>query len=217
MDNIMYQFTNSLIHNLSSQSTRKNRLDSILDPLQCMIQLSMLSICPPNTKLSIYNNIVKIQEPNISQGIQRWIYKDTKTDLLHLFTACQYFSLIYKEKLSLIKNKNQNLYDIIIYFSIKGLDVLINTYSVYNSNHIPQLLDIYKTILKNTLDTKKNNVTEIYEKISNLYTNEQLYIYFYFLLHMKKTKDKTIIYSINIFNKSIYEKISKLIRTNLNY
>ena len=34
MDNIMYQFTNSLIKNLSNQSSRKNRLDSILDPLE---------------------------------------------------------------------------------------------------------------------------------------------------------------------------------------
>ena len=151
-----------------------------------MIQLSMLSICPPKTKLSISNNIVKIQEPNLSQGIQRWIYQDTKTDLLHLFTACQYFSLIYKEKLSNITSKKQNLYDLIINLSIKGLDVLINTYSIYNSNHIPQLLDIYKTILRNTLDTKKNNVSEIYEKVSNVYSNEQLrYLSLFFVTYEK--------------------------------
>ena len=39
---------------------QKERQDMILEPLQVMIQLSLVSFCPLGTKVSISNNILHI-------------------------------------------------------------------------------------------------------------------------------------------------------------
>ena len=63
---------------------QKERQDMILEPLQVMIQLSLVSHCPLGTKVSISNNILHIQKPTVSQGIVRWWFGDNKDDLYYL-------------------------------------------------------------------------------------------------------------------------------------
>ena len=50
------------IYNLLKTDKRKERFDIILDPLQAVLQLALLSFCPKNSKLNIANNILTIQE-----------------------------------------------------------------------------------------------------------------------------------------------------------
>ena len=47
----------------------KDKIDMILEPLQSMIQLAILSVKPIGTKLAIHENILYIQEPSIIQPI----------------------------------------------------------------------------------------------------------------------------------------------------
>ena len=60
-----------ILYNSILQDKRKERFEMILEPLQAMVQLSILSFCPVGTKLSITNNILTIQEPSWSQSISR--------------------------------------------------------------------------------------------------------------------------------------------------
>ena len=53
--NLMY---NALIYN-----KQKDKIDMILEPLQSMIQLALLSICPVGTKLRIKENILYLHNP----------------------------------------------------------------------------------------------------------------------------------------------------------
>ena len=65
----------------------KEKSDMILEPLQVMIQLALLSHSPIGTKLSISDNLLHVQEPNWSQGMLRWYMNDNKDDLYYLFQA----------------------------------------------------------------------------------------------------------------------------------
>lgn len=76
-------------------SKKKERFDIILEPLQAILQLSLLSFCPIGTKLHIDNNLLKIQMPNYSQGFLRWYLKDSKDDLFYLFYVCKRFPKYY--------------------------------------------------------------------------------------------------------------------------
>jgi hypothetical protein len=183
-----------------------------------MIQLALISTCPVKTKLSIINNILYIQEPHLTQGVQRWFQQDTKTDLLHLFTACQYFSSIYKQKLQkiVLHDKSINLYDIIIDMAVKGLDKLISTYSIDNSNHIPQLLVVYKSILKSSIESEENKISDVYLNLSKIYSEDEFYSHLYLLNMLNKKDNYIIIQTINMLNKNKYSEITKLICKHLN-
>ena len=61
---------------MSQLVNTKEKNDMILEPLQVMTQLSILSHCPIGTKLSIYNNILHLQRPTYWQGAYRWWNED---------------------------------------------------------------------------------------------------------------------------------------------
>ena len=46
---------------------KREKLDFILEPLQAMLQLSMLAFCPLGTKLTINDNLLGVQLPGMSQ------------------------------------------------------------------------------------------------------------------------------------------------------
>ena len=83
-------------------SQKKERQDMILEPLQVMIQLSILSNCPIGTKVSVSNNILHIQQPSMVQGVWRWWQGDNKDDLYYLFHAIRRYYLWYKSKEAVI-------------------------------------------------------------------------------------------------------------------
>ena len=74
--------TIKLIASVGSNFDRsKERFEMILEPLQAMIQLALLSYCPIGTKLSISENILIIQPPGWGQGLKRKYNSDKKNDL----------------------------------------------------------------------------------------------------------------------------------------
>jgi|SaaInlStandDraft_1057018.scaffolds.fasta_scaffold07476_3 hypothetical protein len=198
MDNI-----NTIFFNLGVKFLkRKNdKLDTILEPLQTMIQLSILSVLPVNTKVSIANNNVYLQEPDISQSIIRWYQDDKFHDLFYIFNSCKLFSKFYKQKLSKITNENNNLFQLLISMSLKGIDILIQTYSSKKNNHITELLKLYKFILSDRIEENKfeeKDIDSVFIKITDIYDKDELYCIYYLLYTLNKNKDKNIIKALNI-------------------
>ena len=59
-------------------NNQKEKVDMILEPLQVMIQLSLISHCPTGTKVSVSDNLLHIQQPSWIQGMVRWYQNDNK-------------------------------------------------------------------------------------------------------------------------------------------
>ena len=87
------------------------------------VRLSILDFKPLGTKISLNNNRIKYNEPNVLQGAMRWTNGDTREDLHNLFNPLKKAVLWYDTKNQEIKNifnyaikglKNYNLHIIII-------------------------------------------------------------------------------------------------------
>ena len=74
---------------------KKERFEIILEPLQAILQLSLLSFCPIGTKLTIQNNLLYVQPPSWHQGIMRRYNNDTQADVFFLFNVIRRFNKFY--------------------------------------------------------------------------------------------------------------------------
>jgi hypothetical protein len=149
---------------------KREKLDFILEPLQAMLQLSMLAFCPIGSKLTINDNLLSIQLPGMSQGIVRFFNDDTKEDLYYLFNVFRrfvsYYGYMRKDA------KYRVLYDILIELSKHGLNNLIQTYTDCNKINVLHTLTMYKVMLEKPeffnpepselqqLQTQSHNITE---------------------------------------------------------
>jgi hypothetical protein len=124
----------------------ETKKDSILDPLTCIIRLSILEFKPIGTKISLNNNKIKYNDPSAIQGALRWSNGDNREDLHNLFNPLKKAVLWYDIKNPEIKN--------IINYSIRGLEKL---QSSYNKNTvISHSMQYYINYLKLRLDNKNN-------------------------------------------------------------
>lgn len=129
-------------------STRKERIDTILEPLQGIIQLALLSKCPDNTKLSIKKNILQIQLPYFHQGVTRWYNNDKKDDLVYIFNIIKRFQLYYKKVFA----DRLQLYTLLMQMASKGLIQLQKTYDHGMNVTLVQTLKMYNSILLGKID-----------------------------------------------------------------
>lgn len=125
---------------------KREKLDFILEPLQAMLQLSMLAFCPLGSKLTINDNLLSIQLPGMSQGIVRFFNDDTKEDLYYLFNVFRRFVSYYGYMR--VDAKYSTLYDILIELSKHGLNNLIQTYTNCNKINVLHTLTMYKVMLE---------------------------------------------------------------------
>ena len=65
----------------------------ILEPLTCVLKLSLLQWKENGTKISISNNSLKYNEPSLLQGLTRKMTGDSRLDLHNMFDHC--FSYFY--------------------------------------------------------------------------------------------------------------------------
>lgn len=147
---------------------KKERFEIILEPLQAILQLALLSFTPIESKLTINNNILYIQSPNWSQGVVRSYYHDSKNDLFYLFNVFNRFNKFYKflknikedgendsetEEDSETSNKNnndeENLFTLLKKLATKGIDNLLQTYKQTDNPALLHTLNIYKNMLNN--------------------------------------------------------------------
>ena len=98
-------------------TTRKERSDMILEPLQVMVQLALLSQSPIGTKVSVSDNILQLHPPSWTQGAWRWWNQDGKDDLYYLFHAIRRYYKWYK-------SEDNRIYNHILASAVKGIEKL---------------------------------------------------------------------------------------------
>jgi len=152
------QSTINFIYSTIRTKRKKERFETILEPLQAILQICYLSFAPIGTKLTIHNNILQIQIPNYSQPVIRWYNNDTQEDLFYLFNIFYRFKKFYYFMNDSKSNMdNKKLYDLLIELAKTGIGNLIRTYSQTDKIHILHTLQMYKTILESDEKGQKNN------------------------------------------------------------
>lgn len=211
----------SLYNSLYISSKQKDKLDMILEPLQAMIQLSLLSVSPIGTKMTIQENILYLQPPSLIQPFSRWYNSDKKDDLYYLFQVIRRFIKWYNPNNSSTSPLTLELYTLIVKMSTKGLDNILSTYNSVDGTTIIQVVNMYRNILQNidTSDVDKLfserglDVDKIFENVIQIYDPPILQLLFNILSIIDSETDETntinMIEGLNL----IMNKTNKLIQT----
>lgn len=216
---------------------KKDNIDMILEPLQSMIQLALLSVSQIGTKLIIQNNILYLQYPSFTQPISRWYNSDKKENLYYLFSVIKRFTNWYNPTVNAKSPININLYQLILKMSLQGLDNLIITYNTSQNSTIIQVIQMYRAIIEygeNFIDLSNNttlltynntaspvmspkphSIDNIFENIIEIYDENLIICIYNILLIIQNEKDNIYINNYidginNIMtknNKSIHEWI----------
>ena len=174
---------------------KREKLDYILEPLQAMTQLALLAHCPVGSKLTIYDNILTIQQPGLSQGVIRYFNEDSKEDLYYLMNVFKRFFNYYSFMINNISNTSQKtnklskLHDILVKNAIIGIENLLKTYTNADKVNVLHTLQMYKVVLGNPDFFKNNkmgsedvNIDKIFNEIVNIYDHEEYSIIYNLLL-----------------------------------
>ena len=221
----------NLMYNAFVYNKQKDKIDMILEPLQSMIQLALLSICPVGTKLRIKENILYLHTPNITQPFIRWYNADKKDDLYFLYAVIKRFIKWYNPVLNNKSIMSEELYQLIITMSIEGLGNLFKTYTSSDSNTVIHVIQMYKNLLEYNndkimiedyiVDGEKNkiNIDEVFEKIIVIYERNIMEVTYYTLLQAKEETEynyKTnIIDGLNLILNKYNTIIKEWIQLNL--
>jgi len=221
---------------------KKERFDIILEPLQAITQLALLSVCPKGSKLTISNNLLSIQQPGWFQGLLRSYNQDMKEDLFFLFNAIIRFNRFY----DYLKNELEeycDLYDLLIQMSKRGIDKLVQTYATTEQPALLHTLQLYRLLLEKPMlvtdneeneinkrhgiynntssidKDKPNHIDDIFIGIRSLYSSHEFIILYQTLLLLEKNPEHYEIYiqGINTLFTPTYDKIQKWICNNIVY
>jgi hypothetical protein len=153
---------------LVSEEDINNNSKYILDPLSVIIKLAILSRKPIGSKISVYNNVLYIQEIGVFQSLVRYVFKFNKIDIQYLYNPIEIACFSFLNDIYLVNNKNiKNLF----LDAQKGIKCLIETYKSYTI--LTHSLYLYYNIISFYLTEKKNNENYFIKDInSELYTKE---------------------------------------------
>ena len=198
---------------------QKERSDLILEPFQVMVQLALVSFCPVGTKISISNNILKLQKPTLFQGAWRYWNNDNKDDLYYLFHAIRRYMKWYKDP-------NNKITVFILKLAKNGLNKLIETYAQSDKKSITQTLSLYKNVLdleKEDIFKENNtstiNMDNVFENVKILYTDNIYRMVYNALVIIEEEENEEYrqeyIYGVETILNPINYKIKKWIHENL--
>jgi hypothetical protein len=207
------------IYNLFKRDKKKERFDIILEPLQAITQLALLSFCPKGSKLTISNNLLFIQPPYWGQGLWRSYNQDGKEDLYFLFNAIIRFNKFYSY-LQEESEEYSSLFFLLVQLSKAGIDKLLQTYSNTEQPALLHTLQLYRNLLDKPalfsgddsdiahLDrgasattatatasayatvSKANNINDVFISIRDLYDSHELIILYQTLKLLEKKPEK---------------------------
>lgn len=213
----------SLYQSLTA-SKSKDKVDMILEPLQAMIQLALLSICPIGTKLRIQENILHLQSPTLIQPIARWYYADKKDDVYFLYGVIKRYLKWYNPRMNEKSPVSPELYQLVTSMAMEGLNQLFKTYSSSDSNTVIHVIQMYKNLLEYNndkimgdeflVDAERNriNIDEVFEKIVGIYDGTLLSMLQNTLELVRAEEDETNrVYMMEGLNLILY-KVTKAIR-----
>ena len=163
------QTTIQLLYKTISGNKKKERFETILEPLQSLIQIALLSYYPIGTKLTIQNNILYIQAPSYGQSVTRWYNNDTQEDLFYLFNIFCRFKKFYID----VKTEHAQLFTLLIELAKNGISNLIRTYNQTDKTHVLHTLQMYKNMLDGTIHNS-NSYHSNHSASNNAMTTVQL-------------------------------------------
>jgi len=149
--NKIYSFVKKSYNN--SSTTKKNKNCIVLEPLSVMIKLSLLYFKSEGTKLSIKDNTIMFQEPDIVQGINRYLNNDKSIDITKLYIP------IIK---SLSRYKNNSDFIFLFNISIDGLEKLKKNYTNPNCNSTITTINSYIALMKSYINGVNMDVDNVY-------------------------------------------------------
>ena len=147
------QTTIQLLYKTISGNKKKERFETILEPLQALIQIALLSYYPIGTKLTIQNNILYIQAPSYGQSVKRWYNNDMQEDLFYLFNIFCRFKKFYID----VKTEHIQLFTLLIDLAKHGISNLIRTYNQTDKTHVLHTLQMYKNMLDSSSSSSSSN------------------------------------------------------------
>ena len=128
----------------------RERFETILEPLQALLQIGFLAFYPIGSKLAIHNNILTVQAPGYTQNMRRWYNNDKKEDVFYLYNVFSRFNKFYKTVLSGAgAGANAALFGLLNELAKTGINNLIRTYNQTDKIHILHTLQMYKGMLDN--------------------------------------------------------------------
>lgn len=188
----------------------RNKQDKniIIDPMSCLIKLSILRYYPNGTKISIGDNMITLLDPGLLQGTFRFIKGDGREDLHNL-----YVPLI--KSIEWFWNKDDAEIKNLFEFAINGLEILKSSYPINST--ISHTLDLYihhlttkqtKTFQNKDIDynhsANNSNNNEIHEYVKHLWNQREIHIIIELLLEYDKNNKE------NKNEKHILESILNL-------
>ena len=217
-------------YNLMKSEKKKERFDIILEPLQAVTQLALLSFCPKGSKLTIANNVLAIQAPSWGQGLWRSYNHDMKEDLFFLFNAIVRFNRFY---IYLKKEPDEysDLFDLLVQLGKRGIDKLLQTYATTDQPALLHTLQLYRILLDKPimfteaeeLEVNKihgtNSIDDIFIHIRKLYTSHEFIILYQSLLLLEKNPERYEVYinGINTMLAPVHNQIQKWISDHIVY
>ena len=202
------------LYNLFGKDKKKERFDFILEPLQAMTQLALMSFCPIGSKLSIQNNILCIQMPTWTQGLWRNYNNDSRDDVFFLFNAISRFSRFYRiwktREEQLILTICPSLYDLLVKLAKRGLDNMLQTYANVQQPSLLHTLQMYRSMLDkpelflhtqtgsgdddDTTAITTKEIDDVFLQIINIYSQEDLNIMFDVFTLLERHPDSYLTY-----------------------
>ena len=122
---------------------------SDLDPLSTIITLAILSKKKEGCKLSIYRNIIFIDDYTYFQGIKRFITNNSKYDIQYLLYPIEIACKLY------LNNKIKNIITV-FKMAQDGLRLLLRTY--INHNIIIKWIEYYINIINFYIDKFNDSI-----------------------------------------------------------
>ena len=127
----------------------RERFETILEPLQALLQIGFLAFYTIGSKLAIHNNILTVQAPGYTQNVRRWYNNDKKEDVFYLYNVFSRFNKFYKTVLAGGGGENTALFTLLNELAKTGINNLIRTYNQTDKIHIIHTLQMYKGMLDN--------------------------------------------------------------------
>ena len=161
----------------------------IIDPMSCLIKLSILKFCPIGTKISIGDNMITILDPGLLQGTYRFVKGDAREDLHNLYVPLIKSIEWYWHQ---DNEENNNEIKSLFEFAIHGLETLRNSYPTNST--ITHTLDLYihhltskQTKTLQNKDIKINETSnEIHEFLKQLWNQREIHVVIELLLEYEK-------------------------------
>jgi hypothetical protein len=223
---------NTFIHvyNLMKNEKKKERFDIILEPLQAVTQLALLSFCPKGSKLAISNNLLTIQPPSGGQGLWRSYNNDMKEDLFFLFNSIVRFNRFYNY-LKAESEEYCDLFDLLVQLSKRGIDKLLQTYATTDQPALLHTLQLYRILLDkpivlseaDEIEVNKihgtSSIDDIFVNIREIYSSHEFILLYQSLILLEKNPERYDIYirGINTMLSPVYDQIQKWISDHIVY